>query len=107
MLNGSELSSFGHSSSPSHSITLHVLSFEDGTTRIVNSQAPDGKEIEILRLHVPPEEKPAGVHYYDTGSKLLIAQLKPLLPNIVSQKRAVTITKYGVQPKARFKVEVQ
>jgi hypothetical protein len=88
------------------SLKLHVLSFEKGEITINPKHTPGEKVVQAIRLHVPQADKPHYPFYWDSTSKTLVAQLEPLLPSIIQNKRLVTITKRGIAPKARFTVEV-
>lgn len=66
---------------------------------------PSGGEVEVLRVHVERESKPAGLAYWDVTQKTLIAQLLPLLAMPRFDAFEYAITKHGVAPKSRFTVE--
>jgi len=88
-------------------LQTRILRHELGITKILPRGATEEKEIEALRIHVPKEDKQHYPYWWDISSKTLKHQLLPLLPEIEKNGRRVTITKYGVAPAARFKVEVQ
>ena len=88
------------------SVKLHILGFEEGQTNIMPKGGTELKTIDVLRLFVPPADKPHFPHYYDVTSKTLRAQLLPLLPAYIEAQRLLTITKRGIAPAARFSVEV-
>jgi len=66
--------------------------------------APAEKEIPMLRVHVRTEDKPFFPHYWDITSKTAQAQLLPMLMDPRARDYLITITKYGVAPRARFTV---
>ncbi len=89
------------------SVTLKVQRLEVGEMVITQTGAATSKTIPVLRVHVEPGTKPAGLAYWDVTSKTLQAQLKALAPQIVGTGRAVLVTKIGVAPRARFTVTLQ
>ena len=66
--------------------------------------APEEKEITVLRIHVRTEDKPFFPHYWDVTSKTAAAQLLPMLMDPRARDYVITVTKYGVAPRARFTV---
>ena len=85
---------------------FRVLRYEVGETVIVPRGGPAGKTVAAIRLHVPREDKPVGVPYWDVTAGNLIAQLKPLLPGIVSSRRRIRVTKHGQPPAARHQLDL-
>jgi len=90
------------------SSTFGVSSWEEGDAVIHPRYpgAPEEKRIPVMRVHVPAEDKPIGVPYWDITSKTLQAQLRPLLPGLIEGKGQVTITAHGSGPAKRFSVRV-
>ena len=70
--------------------------------------APSEKEVAVLRLYVPREEKEFFPYYYDVASKRLIAQLITILreADVPRHKVKIRVKKEGVPPKAYFAVTV-
>jgi hypothetical protein len=68
---------------------------------------PKPKRIKALRIWIPEEYKPLFPDYWDVTAQTLIAQLVPILERPDFTELLITVTKYGVAPKARFKVEVK
>jgi len=68
--------------------------------------APEEKRIPVLRLSVKPEYKPVGVPYWDITSKTLQAQLRPLLPDLITTGKEFTITAHGEGVQKRFSLRV-
>lgn len=66
--------------------------------------APAEKVIPVLRIHVRTEDKPFFPHYWDVTSKTATAQLMPMLMDPRARDYLITVTKYGVAPRARFTV---
>jgi len=90
------------------SLVLTVLDYKLGITTI-HPRYPGGpleKQIRVLRVHVPREEKAAGVAYWDLTSQTLIAQLLPFLPDLKARKGKVRIQAFGMAPSKRFSVEL-
>lgn len=88
-------------------LKTRIVRHELGTTRILPRGATEDKEIEALRIHVPKEDKTHFPWYWDITGKTLKHQLLPMLEEIEKNGRVVIITKQGVAPTARFKVEVR
>ncbi len=83
-----------------------VLGWTSGQALIKPKATNEEKYVQVIRLQLPPEARPAGMPYLDVTSKTLQAQLAPVLQDIVQNHRTVRITKYGVAPAARFSLEV-
>ena len=62
------------------------------------------KSIEIIRVHVPPEEKETYPHYWDLTSSRLVAQLKPMLPPGGVGPYKIKVTAIGSAPQTHFSV---
>jgi hypothetical protein len=88
------------------SVAFHIESAETGDYTIHPAHAPEGKLIRVLRVHVPTTDKAHFPYYYDITGKTAVAQIEPMLANIIQGKRLVKITKRGVAPRARFTVEI-
>jgi hypothetical protein len=89
------------------SVAFHVVRYELGEMEIHPRYpgAPEAKKVQVLRVHVPPEDKPRFPHYWDVTSKRLIAQLTPVLDDIVAKKMLVRVTAAGVRPAKWYSVE--
>jgi len=87
--------------------TLEIQKWEIGTMKIITPEFPEGKIIKVLRVWVPRAIKPIGTDYYDITSQTLIAQLEPYLKTPDFRRKKFIITKFGVAPRARFKLEVK
>lgn len=87
-------------------LVLSPTSFEIGKAQTHPPWMPAGTLVwyEIVRIHVPHEEKPTFPYYWDFGQKTLVPQLKVLLPQARLQKSAITIEAVGTGPKKRFSV---
>ncbi len=62
------------------------------------------KTIDVLRVHVPIEEKPVFPHYWDLTSSRLTAQLRSILDVHRGARRRVKITAIGRAPRTHFSV---
>ena len=62
------------------------------------------KVIDVLRIHVPVEEKPEFPHYHDLTSSRLTAQLRSILDVHRGARRRVKITAIGRAPRTHFSV---
>lgn len=85
----------------------HVSAFEEGSMAITPRDGRPAKVVRTVRIHVPPAEKAHFPFYWDLTAQTLIAQLLPMLPSIVKEKRAIKITKSGLGASARFSLEVR
>lgn len=88
------------------SVEFPVLKWEHGTMTIQPRDGRQAKEIEVLRVHVPPEVKPIFPDYYDITATTLIAQVLPVLQAPGWEARRFKVQKFGVAPRARFQVTV-
>jgi hypothetical protein len=86
---------------------LHITGWELAEMDIQPRDGRPEKRIRVLRVKVPPGEKPAGPAYWDITGQTLIEQLLPYLHQPNYQRFTFTITKYGVAPKARFGVKIE
>lgn len=111
------------------SMTFRVKGWMEGTTRIfptnwetqiynmlnrnqitadqAQAMRAAGKEINVLRVMIPPEEKPHGAPYLDITSTTLIEQLRPYINTPGFQGKRFTITSIGVAPQRRYRLEVK
>jgi len=81
-----------------------IVRYEVGETTIVPRDGREPKTIEVIRLHVPPEEKPEYPHYWDMTSSRLVAYLKGMLPTILRGPFKVKVTAIGTAPRTHFSV---
>lgn len=88
------------------SLEFTVERWEKGETTIHPRHLSAPIVVPALRVHVRQADKPMFPHYYDLTAKGLQAQLEPFLEAGGGQGRRVRITKHGIQPKARFTLEV-
>lgn len=88
------------------SLTFHITGWLKDQGIIRPSHAPAGKAIDILRVAVPPGDKPTFPFYWDVTSAGAIAQLLPLLESGSYKDRAFKLSATGVGPKKRYAVEV-
>lgn len=88
------------------SVEFRILKYEWGQTRIETRLEPEGKVVPVLRVWVPPEDKPLGAPYWDITSRTLQERLRPIIAGLVAARRRLRITKFGVAPTARHQVEV-
>lgn len=87
------------------SAEFRIVKFERGEARIETKLEPTGKVVPVLRVHVPPDDKPLGAPYWDITSRTLIARLDPVIDGLVAGRRRIRITKFGVAPSARHQVD--
>lgn len=84
--------------------TFTIEGFEVGELEIHPRDGRPPKTIQVMRVHVPAEEKPEFPHYWDMTSQRLVAQLKSLLPPTLIGPFPVTITAIGTAPRTHFSV---
>src|SRR3972149_5477149 len=80
---------------------FRVLRWAEGGLAIRARQAPAGKEVTAIRMHVPPEDKSEGAPYWDATAGNLVARLRVMLDDVVAGGRALRGTKNGGPPPAR------
>jgi len=88
-------------------VTFRVTRYEEGEIPIKTTEEPGGKIVHACRVHVPREDKPIGLPYYDITSKTLCVQIEPFLRDPVQRARRFTVTAHGVRPRKRFSLEVR
>lgn len=89
------------------SLELHPTAFTTGTMVIHPRWLPAGKTIKVIRIWVPESDKPLFPDYFDITASTLVAQLEPILRASDLRGLAITITKHGIAPKARYQVRVE
>ena len=62
------------------------------------------KNIQVLRIHVPTEEKPEFPHYWDLTSSRLTAQLRTILETRRGRGQRVKVAAIGKAPRTHFSV---
>ena len=87
------------------SATFRVLRWLEGTLEIQPKAAPGFKVVPALRIWVPMEDKPAGAPYWDVTALNLIARLLPMVEDLVASGRQIRVTKEGIRPVARHRVD--
>ncbi len=87
-------------------LVTRVLRFEQGRATIKPARAPQGVEVAIVRLHVPPGDKAHAPAWWDVTATTLQPSLVAALPAVVQGGRWIRIRKMGVAPRARFSLEV-
>ena len=88
------------------SVSFHVTQFQFDDAIIKPAHAPQGKVIQVLRVHVPKEDKLFFPYYWDVTGGGAIAQLRPLLESGAYKDRAFKVTAHGEGTKKRHTVEV-
>jgi len=82
-----------------------VTRFEQGEETIFPGHAPQGKKIQVLRVHVRPEDVEHAPYYWDITSSRLVAQLRPQLALVGNLTVRWQVTAHGIAPKKYFTVE--
>ena len=88
------------------SATFRVTHFQLDDAIIKPAHAPQGKAIKVLRVHVPPNEKPTPPYYWDITGLGAQAQLLPFLEQQNFGSKRFTLHAIGEAPKKRFRLEV-
>lgn len=81
-----------------------VLSWELGQLEIVLRERAGTKLIDVLRIHVPPEEKEHEPYYWDLTSARLTAQLRGVLSTAGRGPMRISVTAIGAAPRTHFSV---
>lgn len=89
------------------SLTFQPLQWTEGDVVIRPRFQAEPKTIQAIRVWVGPDVKPLFPDYYDITAQTLVAQLRPILQRDDFRSLWITITKYGVPPKARYQVNVK
>lgn len=87
------------------SVSFTAVRFETGEATITPAHAPQGKRVNVLRVHVRAQDHPVFPHYWDITSARLYAQLLPQLRITGSLIVRWTITARGIPPKKYYSVE--
>jgi hypothetical protein len=87
-------------------IVTRVTGFVEGDIDITVRRTGEAKTVGALRITVPPEDKPTVPSYWDLTSTLLLAHMRPLLPQVVTSGRYIRIKKQGEAPYARFEFAI-
>ncbi|HEV8674019.1 MAG TPA: hypothetical protein VGX21_08235 [Methylomirabilota bacterium] len=89
------------------SIRFRVLDWEEKREhRITPRHAPDGKLVRLVRVHVPPADKPDFPHYWDFTQARLVAQLVPQLVRGDVRSLRFVVTAHGASTKKMFTLDV-
>ncbi|MGH7479729.1 MAG: hypothetical protein ACREJ8_09125 [Candidatus Methylomirabilales bacterium] len=87
-------------------VAFRVVRFEEGDIEIKTTQVPEGKVVEVCRVHVPREDKPTAPFYWDITSKTLCAEILPHLKRPDLSRLRFKVTAFGVAPKKRFSLDI-
>lgn len=80
--------------------------WEEGELEIHPRDGRPSKEIKVLRVHVPEEEKPTFPHYWDLTSSRLVAQLRPILRTRKYGRTRIKVTAIGRAPRTHYSVSL-
>lgn len=86
----------------SHEFTIHK--WEEGELEIQPRDGRPPKNITVLRVHVPEEEKPEYPPYWDLTSARLVHQLLGMLPLDQVAPFKIRVTAIGRAPRTHFSV---
>ncbi len=92
---------------PGGELVTRVTRWEEGTATIHPLRAPQGIEVPVIRLYVPPDDKPTEPRYWDITATTLHPSLRATLPEAVRAGRYLRILKVGAAPRARFTLELK
>lgn len=85
-------------------VAFRVLRVERGSTTIFPDHQPQGKVVDVLRVHVPPDDKPTFPHYWDILGARLNAQLSAELDRPDLPRLRFTVKAQGLQAKKYYSV---
>jgi len=87
-------------------LVTRVTRMEEAQAFIKPARAPQGVNVQVIRLHVPPSDKPTAPLWWDVTATTLHPSLRVQMPAAIAGGLWVKIRKYGVAPRARFSLEV-
>ena len=89
-------------------VVLKPVSWDFGLATVHQPWDPPGvlKDVQVLRIHVSPEDKPLFPHYFDLGQKTLVPQVMALLTAGIPEGYGIRIHAVGTAPKKRFEVSL-
>ena len=90
------------------SIILKPVDWEFGTAETSAPWLAPGEKrvIEVVRVHLAPEDKPLFPHYYDIPQRTLIPQIMAILTAGVPADHAIKIHAVGRAPEKKFEVSL-
>lgn len=83
---------------------LTVTAFERGKMTIAPRDGRAAKEINVVRLTVPTNEKPTPPNYWDVTAQLVLPTLEATLSAPGALPKRIRITKVGTGPSSRLTV---
>jgi hypothetical protein len=81
-----------------------ILRWELGQLEIQLRSREGTKDIDVLRIHVPPEDKEHEPYYWDLTSARLTRQLRGILDRTTALPVTLEITAIGRAPRTHFSV---
>ena len=87
------------------SVTFTILRYQLGELQVQPRAVAALKTVSALRLFVSAEDKPVGAPYWDATAGNLIARLLPVIDGLVATHRRISVTKIGLAPLARHRVD--
>lgn len=87
--------------------TLRVVKYREGRMWLEPRDGRPRKQVQVLRVWVPPTDKPTIPPYWDITAKHLINGLLGYLETRGAGTHEFTITKQGKPPVARFRLEAR
>lgn len=81
-----------------------IQRYEEGDLEIHPRDGRAPKMIQVVRIHLDPEEKPSFPHYWDLTSSRLYVQLTRLLSELAILPVRVKITAIGRAPRTHYSV---
>jgi hypothetical protein len=81
-----------------------ILRSEEGELEIHPRDGRPAKLVNVIRIHVPPEEKNTYPPYWDLTSQRLVGQLKSILPAAIVSPFRVQISAIGRAPTTHYSV---
>lgn len=87
-------------------VTFHVERWEKGQLTIFPAHAPQGKLVDVIRVHVKHTDKEHFPYYYDLTASSLVAQIEPQLRRTDYQGITFRVTAFGFGAKKRFSLDI-
>jgi len=87
-------------------LVTRVLRYQVERTIIKPPRAPEGVEVQVVRIFIPPADKPDEPKWWDVTATRLQPTLVAVLPGVIADQSWIRIRKSGVAPRARFSLEV-
>ena len=89
------------------SVTFRALRYERDRIMIYPRHKPEGKEVDVLRVHLTPDSKATFPPWWDITATTLLAQIEPHLKRPDLARLVFTVTAKGIAEKKRYQLGVE